>query len=237
MRIKVVCYNLDQRMPYSTSAKEILQLLVLVNPDILILQEVMNYKEVVLIAQILKLHYSKDGWYRGGQAVLSKYPIIKTLKKPFPHLTWWSALVGIQVKIDNKKLWVFSVHLIDIDYLKNENLRMKEMEHIIKYLPPLKNMIIGGDFNSPSHLDSEYKNYQGPSQVFETMELNDTQASKSWTRGTWLPSSKCQRIDRLYHTSDIVPVRGAILDKENFPQLKRWPTGKDHRLIYHYYNI
>ncbi len=70
----------------------------------------------------------------------------------------------------------------------------------------------------------------------------DVQASHKWTRGTWMRSRSQlpDRIDRIY-TRDGQNIHfgassGGIVDHHDM-ELTRWPTGVDHRLLWHQFNM
>ena len=48
---------------------------------------------------------------------------------------------------------------------------------------------------------------------------------------TWIPAKKVERIDRI-HFKDLQWKRAGIVGPEHLPSTVRWPTGKDHKLIF-----
>ncbi len=254
--MKVVCYNLDDRMKYCKYREGIVFVISSLNPDIVILQEITRWEDVKYLAKRLDMYCSRGAWCSGGTTVLSSIPILETYKRKIPKSSWGSALVGIRVsknhcplgckansenhcplgcKANSENVWIMSAHLDDSRYGRNEDIRLREAEFIINHLPQNSKddkYIIGGDFNSISHLDEYNIMRKLPSHLFEEEGWNDVQSKKKWTRGTWIPSNTEQRIDRLYTVGKIKSIDGGILDRYDY-NITRWPTGRDHRLIWH----
>lgn len=226
--VRIVCFNTDQRMAYPVYAERIVLMLLCVPADVLIVQEVMKWEHVQHLAGALGLHCSRRAWHYGGQAVLSRERIRATHKSVIPR-SWRNAVVGVQVR----RTWYFSVHLTDIDYIKNEGERVRETRWILNHMPrDSLPRVIAGDFNSPSHLDFGRRQH-APSVVLARRGWLDVQAGRAWTRSTWIPSP-ISRIDRVYSIG-IAPhlfARGRIVDHAT-PDFKlhRWPTGRDHRML------
>lgn len=226
--MKLVCYNLNQRLQYAESRPAILKILQSLDADIICIQEIMKFSHVAWLAKQLNMYYDKNTWHKGGMAVISRVKIISTLNVTIKS-AWYNALVGIQI---DDGTWICSVHLTDLEYKKDETERLREAKFIIDNLPNAKKIIVAGDFNSPSHLDltSEVKY---ASHLFHDAKFHDAQAGKLWTRSTWMPSKTktIERIDRIY-MKNITTKDGGIMDKADFKFLKSWPTGRDHRLIW-----
>lgn len=208
--MQIVCYNLNQIVNTS-----IINLLKQFKPDILILQEVMLWKDVEYLAKEMNMNCDKKSWSNYGVCVMSKFPITDNFKL--------KNCVGIKTN----DIWVFSLHLDDLNYKKDEQKRIKELKYILANLPKTDKAILAGDFNSVSHLDI-YSNKLLPSHLLE--DWIDCQANKPYTRGTWIPSETLSRIDRIY-CRGLKIGNGGIIDKKDVG-LTRWPTGRDHRLLW-----
>lgn len=225
--MKIVCYNVDQRLKYPEYFTKIADLLSRFKADAVILQEAMVWTEVVLLAHAIGMNCSKKAWCAGGHTVLTKAPIEDTWRSLIPRSTWGNGVTGVRVG----EVWIFSVHLDDLSYKKDESRRLVETQWILTNLPRHTKAIIAGDFNSPSHLDVD-GSVTYPSAQFEKAGWVDVQAGKKWTRSTWMPSraKTVDRIDRIY-IRGLEGIKGGIVDHHDLG-LARWPTGNDHRLLW-----
>lgn len=88
----------------------------------------------------------------GGRAVLSKYPITSTdfLDRVFP---WWYGALFINLDVDGEEMSLLNVHLrapFPSNPFKVQSQRRLEIETHMKKLDSKKNLIVLGDFNTPS---------------------------------------------------------------------------------------
>jgi hypothetical protein len=237
--LHVVCYNLNQYMQYPDAAKRILALLQMLVTDVIILSEVMRWQDVEHIATMLGLHCHPGAWCAGGHTIVTRRPIVATHVALIPNSTWQNGVTGVCI---DSGVWIFSTHLDDLKYKRDETKRLLETRYILSHLPPFDRAILGGDFNSPSHLDYQPNTHAHatllPSHLLQATGWQDVQAGQSWTRGTWIPSKSQvpSRIDRIYTLGSIVPVQGSIIDRYDLG-LKRWPTGPDHRVLWQQFMI
>jgi endonuclease/exonuclease/phosphatase family metal-dependent hydrolase len=114
------------------------------------------------------------------------------------------------------------------------------MEAILKHLPENgQDFVLGGDFNSPSHLDATGKERMAnvlPSHLLARDGWIDMQANQTWVADTWM-KSQCQycidRLDRIYVRGARIEFSeyGGIEDADSLGLIK-WPTGQDHRLVW-----
>lgn len=151
------------------------------NPDIVLLSEIRNYKGESFIEKLITRLQNKGGKYYGVSdldvGVLSKYQISE--KEVLPHGSGIKSLIHIE----GKTVVAYSLHLDYTNYAcylprqysgvtwgkldkpftdsrgiekaNRKSRRPKEITEIINDASSLKNcyLIIGGDFNEPSHLD------------------------------------------------------------------------------------
>lgn len=172
MVIKILNWNLW----YGKSWEKEIDFIKKINPDIVTLQEVTRhipkfglnkidvYKHLkenffgynsAYGAQTEKLKNNKKVGH--GNAIFSKFPVIKSrvyyLNK---SLDWTSDyynqstnLLETELKIDDRKIYVFTTHLSYSDVFEDSDIKLAESEEIINILKNKSNFILTGDFNSP----------------------------------------------------------------------------------------
>lgn len=229
--MKVVSFNVDQRIAYPAYAASIATLLRSFEADVIFVQEAMVWSDVAALALAVGMQCSEAAWCAGGHTMFTRAPIESTWCSLMPDGTWSNGLVGVRVHGD---LWLLCTHLDDLRYKRDEARRLIETTHLLSHLPPgCERAILAGDFNSPSHLDPGVVQHRRmPSHLLAEAGWVDAQASRPWTRGTWIPSKRMDRIDRLYTKNVSVTDAGGIVDRHDL-HMTRWPTGRDHRLIWH----
>jgi hypothetical protein len=156
------------------------------------------------------------------------------------------------------RLCVMSVHLASTEYLANDAERCRETEWLLARMRRHGVDVVGGDWNSRSHLDSLALDHRVPSRLMQEAGYVDLGANEvvnevetetqakaapqkrakhgaSWARGTWLPSLDSgtrERIDRIYARA---PFRGDVWtwtpDVMGWTP-EQWPTGPDHAALY-----
>jgi endonuclease/exonuclease/phosphatase family metal-dependent hydrolase len=253
----VVCYNVNQCLSKARHFANIVALLQkqpMCTAHAIILQEVMVWDEVQQLADALHMHCSKDAWVPGGHTVITKCNILNTWAQINEQNDWHNGVAGVLIQPGGQsdgaapKLWILSVHLDDRKYKRDETQRLQEINWILRHLPatPLSparvGYILAGDFNSPNHGDNMglVNKTVYPSHMMEAMGWRDVQRGQSWTRSTWMQSKSkygVDRIDCIYIKGPcLVGMSGAIIDHHDLG-LAHWPTGKDHRLLFHSFRI
>lgn len=228
--MRVVSFNLNGKLKDKTKRVQIANILKSLNADIICLQEIFNPQHAQWLANKLSLNFNKKAWHKGGMTVFSKYKIQDTINVEIPD-SYHNAFIAIKTL----NIWVSSIHLSSWEYKRDESERIREIEWILKYFTPTVG-IMGGDWNSISHLDLKYqlKNKLLPSHLVGEMGWVDT--LENYNKSTWIPAdthNTKERIDRIYvkPSRKWKVVKGYTLDARNFPSLKSWPTGRDHRLV------
>jgi hypothetical protein len=154
------------------------------------------------------------------------------------------------------RLCVMSVHLASTEYLADDAERCRETEWLIARMRRHGVDVVGGDWNSRSHLDRGVGpglalDHRAPSHLMQEAGYVDLGANEAasvdaapqkrakhgagWARGTWLPSLDSgtrERIDRIYARA---PLRGDVWTWT--PDVMgwtpdQWPTGPDHAALY-----
>jgi endonuclease/exonuclease/phosphatase family metal-dependent hydrolase len=166
--LKVMSYNIHRGNPPNEALniidiQAIANVIKAQNPDLVSLNEVdvntnrsgKNLDEAKEIGRLTGLYsyFAKAMDYDGGQygdAVLSRYPILDSMRYPIPFAIPGSEprdLCMITIEKNGKKILFASTHL---DHLSSEENRLLQANFIVdQILPTLKNpLILGGDFNA-----------------------------------------------------------------------------------------
>jgi endonuclease/exonuclease/phosphatase family metal-dependent hydrolase len=213
-----------------SKAEDLIKIIESTRPDVLCLQEVSNLESVKLLGRRLKMFYRLSA-SADGMAVLSRLPITRRICKKIPN-SYFNSLVAVE----SGGVWIASIHLNSESYKRNEAIRLKETEWLLKHFNP-RIGIMAGDWNSVSHLDyvreGKAVKFQ-PSNVVEKQGWVDTHRAKP--QSTWMQAKpdNIERIDRIYYR----PLKKwrvlgqKTLGPKDFPFLRHgWPTGRDHRLV------
>lgn len=167
MKLELLSWNIwqGQHLP------EIIEFLKTANADIIGLQEIIEKDSTNTAKEIAReLDYNYVYYqaiektrlgYPQGNAILSKYPIKESKCHFLSDLSTYvntaesepRIAVEAEIKIDNKSLRVFTVHLAYSHKFQSSKIRDLQVDNLIKLLPH-KETILLGDFNS--HPDSAY---------------------------------------------------------------------------------
>ena len=163
--LTIMTYNIHHANPPSKPGeidiKSIAEVIRKENPDLVALQEVdvftrrsgKDLHEAQALAEILDMHFyfAKALDYQGGfygNAVLSKFPVLDSMRIELPTLPDVRAedrvWAGIRVAAGEHDLWFGSTHL---DFTNEKN-NLHQSNKLIEALRQIdKPIIIGGDFN------------------------------------------------------------------------------------------
>ena len=163
--IRIMTYNIHHANPPSKpdliDVEAIASVIRKENPDLVALQEVDVFTErsgkdlhqARELAEILDMnyHFVKALDYQGGfygNAVLSKFPILDSMKIDLPSLPDIDAedrnWAGIKVEVDGKEFWFGSTHL---DFHRGGN-NLHQSKTLLKNLESIGiPLVIGGDYN------------------------------------------------------------------------------------------
>ncbi len=178
MNYNVRLFNLYNWIPEKDTQTQIVNLIIETQPDIISFQEYHPHEKVDLSFYSYKYEKLSGKRVKYGQAIFSKYPIIKSGSIEFPN-TANNAIYADIVK-NKDTIRIYNVHLqslridADVDNLKKENserlfkrvgatfeMQQLQTELFLKHkeASPYK-LIICGDFNNTSH-SYVYKEIKG----------------------------------------------------------------------------
>jgi len=164
-----------------------------------------------------------------------------------------AVIADLESRVNRKdKISVMSVHLSSTEYKRDEEVRVQEMQWLLKRIKQHQVDLVGGDFNSVSHLDHHLPvhNIRFASQVLQDAGFADigsrpgplpktfVKSGFNWNRGTWLETldrQEIDRIDRAYLSDKRWSAKRSdvwIITPDQMPQLQQWPTGEDHACLY-----
>ncbi len=178
MKLKILSWNIWCSGIYS----EIEKFLKDNNPDIILLQEVMDKDPKLPVVNLLKdMGYEYvyipvievdwlEGGYKMGNAIFSKYPIVSS-KEHWLSVQKPRLALQADIKIEDKIFHFFSIHLLHTHQQESE-IQNEQINDLLKVLPK-ERVIIGGDFNSVPE-----------SYVIKKMEENFNNSDKS-NNPTW----------------------------------------------------
>lgn len=222
-KLRVISFNLNEKLKNKKSNLEITKLLKEIDGDIICLQEASQKKYIKELSIKLGLNWNNNAWHKGGMTILSKFKILDWKVIDIPK-SYYNALVAIKIISD---IWILSIHLFSEDYLINDNQRLRELNFILNKIDELnlKKIILAGDFNSTEN--------SKVGQLLDSRNYIDTHKNQKWCKGTWMPSLKNERIDRIHVKGKFKILNGKVIDNNDIEWMKNigWPTGEDHRLI------
>lgn len=179
------------------------------------------------------------GKMKSGQCVLSRYPIINTVRLPLPQRTdkpfWYTAFYfdrAVQVAeilVGDRKINVVNNHLEPFD-IKNREAQGRELSKLIKRLSN-KNLIVGGDFNAlppnaaikknfadrPEKYWKEWRDVSGDETMKQfflaNKKLNEAVdgAQNESETFTLPPDNPNRRVDYLFFSKDLVKKEGKVI--------------------------
>ena len=230
MKIKVLSYNIHKGFSLSGTdftLHEIKQRLREVNPDIVLLQEVVGENkshaksfpnwpteaQFEFLADSVWPHYSygKNAVYpdrHHGNVILSKFPIVffENLDISTNSLEQRGLLhATVEIpELDNRKLHVFNVHL-DLSGRGRRQQFQKIVQRARSHVPENDAFILGGDFN-----DWDQK---ATPHFFEFLGLHESFAQKSGSYAKSFPSFyPFLTLDRIYHRGLTVSLTTTLND-------------------------
>ncbi|MCD4778952.1 MAG: endonuclease/exonuclease/phosphatase family protein [Candidatus Omnitrophica bacterium] len=213
--IKVVSYNIKHSKKMDKAIKLIKEHEKLADADIIFLQEMtpdgiiqiahaLNYNFVYYPA-ILHPQLKKDF----GNAIVSKWPLsddYKIILPPITHKSRQRIAIGATVKINNKTINVFSLHMgifIRPDERKNMvDLIINSVDETCQY------SIIGGDFNSFTKKDR--KNI---TESFARLDYQHATPDIGWTYKQWYFFNRKAPLDHIFAKNMHVVQSGKIEDR------------------------
>ena len=155
--LKVVVFNVQHARHVDRAAALIQQSAALVDPDILLLQE-MDEPGTRAIADSLRLSYvyypatvSPTTHRDFGNAILSRYPIMDDRKIILPHLARFGHMqreaVGVTILIGDRRIRIYSVHLATMAEA-GPGARRQQLAAVLADADTFAAVVVGGDFNS-----------------------------------------------------------------------------------------
>jgi endonuclease/exonuclease/phosphatase family metal-dependent hydrolase len=250
--IRVVSFNFNNllRKRFSKNAawrsrvKNMITILKVVNPDVLLAQEIMSLSDLRFLAKRLNMKCNPKAWHPGGMCILSTDNIVLVALQTIPN-SYCNALVLARTH----KVWFGSIHLFSEEYNTCEDERYRETQWLLKRVKKYSEKdatILAGDWNSATislkrcNVASQNNNNARckrpsceqeslPSHLLNKFRWND--AHKTIKQSTWIPSkTNNERIDRMYY-KHIHLIHSEIIGPDRL-STNRWPTGRDHRLIF-----
>ncbi len=153
MTLRVMTYNI---LNGGTGREQLIfEVLKMVNPDVILLEEVMDFRIVESLAESLNMlsFFAKGNSIR-HLAILSRYPIVfQHSYHPFPLRT---TLLEATIECASKQyIHLFGVHLNAHYFILNELRRIMEIKTILKRITEYRKhpCLIAGDFNAVANND------------------------------------------------------------------------------------
>ena len=214
-KIKVISYNIKYAKKISKAINMLKKEKDLACADIICLQE-MDPEGVDKIAHALKYNYvyypsvvhplhGKDF----GNAVLSKWPIVKDKKIILPQKNKKNLqriAVRATIKISKKKLMVFSVHVKV--FLKKKD-RQEQMETILNSIPKdITHCVVTGDFNTFTKANS-----RATIAPFIEKEFNIASEDTGWTFKKWYLLNKKKTPDHIFTKGMKILSKGKVVKR------------------------
>ena len=197
--LRVATFNIwNNKETWSIRRKAIIDEIISINPDIIALQEVPNFKELEFILKEVGInHYSFMPYpdYDEGLAILSKFPLEETSTT---NDVLNQCAQRVTVIIDGLSFGLTNVHL---DW-KSAASREKEIVEVIRWVSESKTdyEFLCGDFNSSPHVSSVYNFLVGEISIhsFDTSWIDLGQRLKSPTldflNNSWLQNRNLNTI-------------------------------------------
>ncbi|MCA9398994.1 MAG: endonuclease/exonuclease/phosphatase family protein, partial [Candidatus Omnitrophica bacterium] len=222
--LTVISYNIK----YSRKIDKAIKLLIdhedLNNDGILCLQE-MTYEGVEKIAKTLQYNYiyypaavHRMARVNMGNAILSKWPIIKHRKLILPRIDDSdSRRIAVQatVKIEDKEIMFFSVHK---EMMMRPRHRIKQVKQIIDSIPTdIRYCVIAGDFNT-----FRDKTLKAILQAFEEDGFTTATGNVKWSYQHWYFLNKKSRLDHIFSRGMNVVNSGHVVDRSPSDHLPIW---------------
>lgn len=199
-RLRVVTYNIQ----YAKKIRQAIQLIedhkILCDADVFCLQE-MDADGVQLLANDLGYNYvyypavvhptSKRDF---GNAVLSKWPILKYKKIILPYTdqnTLQRIAVMVQIRYHQRLIWVVCVHMSL--WLKAEERRAQMKSLVDEINSDNKYYVIAGDFNTFTK-----KSYEAIIDPFMEKDFTLVTQNIAWSYKHWYILNKKTRLDHIF---------------------------------------
>ena len=185
--------------------------LIKLGPDILLLQELDKNTDRLSCYQIQELskELNINNYYMGintkvfngeyGNGIISKYEILESNNYLFSnHKNEQRGLTHIKIKIDNKIINVFSLHL---STNKDERISsIKEIIDIIKSIPKDESIILGGDFNIGIESIGVHKYIKDNKDKYKEYEMLEEYLNKIDNKETtWISATGEGCIDTIFY--------------------------------------
>jgi exonuclease III len=147
-RFSVMSFNICSAFHWigDSGIKQVSDIIKYYNTDVIFFQEI-NNETLMTLSKYLKNKY----YISLEHHILSKFPIIKTYKRPI-----YSPVYGVQIKINNTKIRLFNSHLDHQYYYNLEKSKYYQLAHLklgLNYQDHSLPAILAGDHNIVSHLD------------------------------------------------------------------------------------
>lgn len=168
--IRIISFNLNEKLRNPKCNNEIFRLLKELNADIICLQEAGDIVHIEKLAEQLNMYWHFGIWHIGGMTILSKFKIISIINVDIPD-SYYNALIAIKVE---PGIWISCIHLSSENYLIDDGERFRELAFILDKLDELKadKLIVAGDFNLVV------------GQLMESRKYIDTHKNKLWCNST-----------------------------------------------------
>jgi exodeoxyribonuclease-3 len=149
MSLRVMTYNILDGGQHRED--DILEVIQTANPDILVIQEVIDEEILKLLAHNLQMnHFFGEGNRERKVALLSRLPI-ENFKSHHPLFPIWHNFIEAKVKMSSGEVFrLIGVHLIANPWIGFEVWRLLEIRYITKYIQQYSNdpCLMAGDFNT-----------------------------------------------------------------------------------------
>lgn len=222
--LRVISYNIRFSKKIDQAISLLSQNENLNKSDILCLQE-MDLSGVTRIATTLKFNYvyypAVFHPYHGkdfGNAILSKWPIIKDQKIILPKVKYQKLqriAISVTINCNNKEILILCIHMKV--FMKPED-RRRQVDDLLNSIPnSVKHCVIAGDFNTITR-----PGRKAILQSFQSHGFRLSNEDVGWTHRHWTMLNRRNFVDHIYVKGMEVVEAGKVEDRKPSDHFPIW---------------